>query len=160
MKALAVFSMFLFILTMSCGSGSGNPGDAVTAIFDALKAGDGESAVSYMSEGAIAEMDDQLETIKADPEESALQLAALGIEIDAAAIPDMTGKEFLEIMFSSPTITSMVQSAEVTIGEITIEGDTAKVDVTTTIMDRTETNTIEVIREDGQWKVTEFGMNF
>lgn len=160
MKSLAVFFVLLFALIMSCGgTSSSNPGDTVTEMFEALKAGNGERAVSYMSESALEEMNAQLEMIKLDPEASAIQLAAVGIEIDAADIPDMTVKDFAIAMFSSTMITAVMGSAEVSVGEVTIEGDVAKVDVTTTFMGETETNTIDVVMEDGQWKVTEFGFN-
>lgn len=160
MKTLAVFLVLLFALTMACGdSSSGNPGNAVTEMFDALKAGNGERAVSYMSESALEEMNEQLEFIKLDPETSAQQLTALGVEIDAADIPDMTARDFAVILTSSPMITSVMGAAEVSIGEVTINGDIAEVEVTTTIMGETETHTIDVVKEDGQWKVTEFGLN-
>jgi len=161
MKILAASSILLFALTIACGAagGAGSPGDAVTEMFDALKAGNGERAVSYMSASALVEMDEQLDMIKAAPEESARQLAAMGIEIDAESIPDMTAKDFAVAMFSSPMITSMMTAAEVTIGEVTIDGDVARVEVTTSFMDNTETNVIDVVKEDGQWKVTEFGIN-
>ncbi len=160
MKALAVFFMLLLALTMACGGSSGsNPGDAVTEMFDALKAGNGERAVSCMSESALEEMDAQLEMIKLDPESSAMQLAAVGIEIETADIPDMSVKDFAIVMFSSPMITSIMESTDVSVGEVTLEGDIAKVEVTTTFMGETETHTIDVVKEDGQWKVTEFGFN-
>ncbi len=160
MKTLAVFSVLLLALTIGCGGDSSStPGDAVTEMFDALKTGNGERAVSYMSESALAEMAGQLEMMKLDPEASAMQLSALGIVIDAADIPDMTVKDFAIAMFSSPMITSVMGSAEVSVGEVTIDGDVAKVDVTTTFMGDTETHTIDVVKEDGQWKVTEFGFN-
>lgn len=148
------------VLMASCGGGGGgNPGDAVTEMFDALKAGDGETAVSYMSASALEEMDAQLEMLKADPETSSQQLALIGIEIDAEDIPDMTARDFAVAMISSPMMKSVMETAEVSIGEVTIEDDVARVEVTTTVMGESETHTIDVVREDGQWKVTEFGMN-
>jgi hypothetical protein len=147
-------------LMASCGGGGGgNPGDAVTEMFDALKAGDGETAVSYMSASALEEMDAQLEMLKVDPEASSQQLALIGIEIDAEDIPDMTARDFAVAMISSPMMKSVMETAEVSIGEVTIEDDVARVEVTTTVMGESETHTIDVVREDGQWKVTEFGMN-
>ncbi|MCK5115028.1 MAG: DUF4878 domain-containing protein [Candidatus Aegiribacteria sp.] len=160
MKTTAVFFISLFALTMACGGGSSsNPGDAVNEMFAALKAGNGERVVSYMSESAIAGMEGQLEMVKLDPEASSAQMAALGIEIDAADIPDMTVKDFGIAVFSSQMMASVMSSGEVSIGEITIEGDSAKVEVTTTFPDRTETHVIDVVMEDGQWKVVEFGLN-
>lgn len=159
MKAVGVFSLLLLVLTMSCGGSSGNPGDAVTELFDALKAGNGERAVSYMSDEALAEVGAQLEMVKLDPEASAAQLAAAGIEIDAAGIPDMTVKEFAAAIYSSPMITTVMVSAELSIDEVATSGDSAKVEVTTTFMGETKTYTIDVIKIDGLWKVTQFRLN-
>jgi len=160
MKTTAVFFISLFALTMACGgSSTSSPGDAVTEMFAALKAGNGERVVSYMSESAIAGMEGQLEMVKLDPEASSAQMATLGIEIDAAIIPDMTVKDFAITVFSSQMMASVMSSGDVSIGEVTIEGDTAKVEVTTTFPDRAETHIIDVVMEDGQWKVTEFGLN-
>ena len=159
MKFLTVSVLSILVLAAACGGGSSNPGDAVTGMFGALNAGDGEKAVSYMSESALEEMDTQLEILKVDPELSAQQLSSVGIEIDAADIPDMTARELAVAMISSPMITSIIQSAEVSIGEVSIDGDLAQVEVTTTVMGESETHTIDVVMEDGQWKVTEFGFN-
>ena len=155
MKTLAVFSILLFALTMACGGGNaGSPGDAVTEMFDALKAGNGERAVAYMSESALSEMDSQLEMIKMAPEQSAQQLSVMGIEIDAADIPDMTTKDFMVALISSPVITSIMESTEVSIGEVTIDGNSARVEVKTVVLGgEPETNTIDVVKEDGKWKI-------
>lgn len=159
MRTFTLSSVILLAIFLACGGGGGNPGDAVTEMFDAIQAGDGERAVSFMSSSALEEMEIQLETIKLNPEMSAQQLSAMGIELDAEKIPDMTAKDFMVAMISSPFITGMMQSAEVTIGEVTIDGDAAKVEVTASIMGQTETNIIDVVLEDGKWKVTEFGMS-
>ena len=158
MKTLTLSSVILLAVFLACGGG-GNPGDAVTDMFDAIQAGNGERAVSFMSSSALEEMEIQLEYIKLDPEISAQQLSAMGIELDADKIPDMTAKDFMVAMISSPMITGMMQEAEITVGEVTIDGDIAKVEVTSSMMGQTETNIIDVVREDGKWKVTEFGMN-
>ena len=159
MKKSVLSSLILLALFLACGAGGGNPGDAVLEMFDAIQAGDGARAVSFMSSSAISEMDVQLDLIKENPELASTQLAAMGIVINAEDIPEMTAREFTAAMMSSPMISGMMQSAEVSIGEVTIEGDVAKVEVTTSFMDETETNTIDVVREDGSWKVTEFGIN-
>lgn len=144
----------------ACGGGTGDPGDAVLALFEALQAGDGAGVVARMSESALAGMEDELEALKADPEASATQLSLMGVRVDAAELPDLTAAEFAEALFSSPMITAIVASGEVTVGEIALEGDTATVEVTTAVRDRTETRVIEVVLEDGAWKVTGFGMSF
>lgn len=158
MKKLALSSVILLAVFLACG-GNENPGDAVTEMFEAIQAGNGERAVSFMSGSALEEMEIQLETIKLNPEMSAQQLSTMGIELDADEIPDMTAKDFMIAMISSPMIAGMMQSAEISVGEVTIDGDLARVEVTSSIMGQTETNIIDVVREDGKWKVTEFGMN-
>ncbi len=161
MKTIAAFFISLLALTIACGgsSSTSGPGDAVTEMFDALKAGNGERVVSYMSESALTGMEGQLEMVKLDPEAASAQMAALGIEIDAAAIPDMTVKDFAIAVFSSQMMASILGSGEVSIGEVTIDGDIARVEVTTTFGDETETHIIDVVMEGGQWKVAEFGLN-
>lgn len=157
MKTLTLSSVIMLAVFLACG-GNGNPGDAVIEMFEAIQAGNGERAVSFMSSSALDEMEIQLETIKLDPEMSAQQLSSMGIELDADEIPDMTAKDFMIAMISSPMITGMMQSAEITVGEVTIDGDIAQVEVTSSIMGQTETNIIDVVLEDGKWKVTEFDL--
>ena len=158
MKALTLSSVILLAVFLACGGG-GNPGDAVTEMFEAIQAGNGEKAVSYMASSALSEMDVQLDLIKENPEIAAAQLASMGIVLDAEDIPEMTARDFAAAMISSPMISGMMQAAEITVGEVTIDGDVAKVEVTSSMMGQTETNIIDVVREDGKWKVTEFGMN-
>ena len=143
MKTFTLSSVILLAVFLACGGG-GNPGDAVLNMFDAIQAGDGEKAVSFMSSSAMTEMDIQLDLIKANPELAATQLASMGIEITAEHIPEMTAQEFTAAMISSPMISGMMQSAEVSIGEVTIDGDIAQVEVTSSIMGQTETNIINV----------------
>ncbi len=157
MKTFTLSSVILLAVFLACG-GSGDPGDAVTEMFDAIQAGDGERAVSFMSSSALEEMEIQVEAIKLNPEMSAQQLSAMGIELDPDEIPDMTAKDFIVAMISSPMITGMMQAAEITVGEVTIDGDIAKVEVTSSMMGQTETNIIDVVLEDGKWKVTEFDL--
>ena len=157
MKTLAVFSILLLAATMAFATnGEGTPGDVVTEMYNAMIAGDGEIAVSCMTDNYIAEMAGILETFKSmAPEDAVQQFAAMGIEIDVEDIPDMTTRDFAVAMFSSPVSTSSFQSAEFTIGEVTIDGDVASVEVTSSTMGETETSTIDVVKEEGQWKVNE-----
>lgn len=159
MKTLTLSSIVLLAVFLACGESGGNPGDAVTEMFEAIQAGDGERAVSYMSSSALTEMNIQLDLVKENPEMAVAQLASMGIELNAEDIPEMTAGEFTAAMISSPMISGMMQSAEVSIGEVTIDGNIAKVEVTSSIMGQTETNIIDVVLEDGKWKVTKFGMS-
>ena len=156
MKTLYVIPAFL--LLVSCGGGAGNPGDAVLDMFAALQAGDGEKAVSYMSQSALEEMELTLDEIKAEPE-GAAYLSMIGIEVTQEELEAMDAREFTVLLIESPMISGIMASAEVEIGEVTIDGETAMVEVTTTAMGESETHTIPVVKEGGAWMVTEFGMN-
>lgn len=161
MQRIVLLTAAASFLAVSCGGGgetAATPADAVDEMFQAIAEGNGERAVSYMSSSAMAEMEEQFQMIQQDPEASAQQLRAVGIEIDAEEIPDMTARDFGVRMISSPMMETVMQEAEITVGEVTMDGDVAHVEVTTTIMGETETNTIDVVKEEGQWKVTEFGM--
>lgn len=158
MKFLVFLTTGSLLFAAACGGSGSGPGDAVLEMFAALQAGDGDLAVSFMSTSALEEMDSQLEMLKMDPEGSAAQLAMMGIQLDAADIPNMTAADFASTMVSAPMIHSIMETAEVSVANEVIDGDVATVDVTVSVMGETETNTIEVVKEDGAWKVTEFGM--
>jgi hypothetical protein len=156
MKFISALSALL--LLMACGDGAGDPGDAVLDMFVALQAGDGEKAVSYMSSSALEEMEATLDEIRAEPE-AAVYLSMMGIDLDASELEDLDARGFMVLLIESPMISGIMASVEVEIGEVSIDGETAMVEVTTTAMGETETNTIPVVLENGQWKVTEFEMN-
>lgn len=159
MKALLAALSAVLIASACGGSGLGGPGDAVTEVFDAIQAGDGAKVVSYLSTSALEQMQQQVDAIKADPETAVAQLTLMGIEISAEDIPDLTTTEFAEAVFSSPMISVIMADIEVTVGEVTIDGGSAMVEVITSMMGESKTDTIEVVMEDGAWKVTDLGMD-
>lgn len=142
----------LILLLSACGAEDG-PEDAVLGMLEALGNGDGERAVACMSSDALGEMGSLLETLKADPETASAQLALMGIRLDSGQIPTMTAAQFAEVVFSSPMFAGIMASAEVSVGEATIDGDHARVEVTTAIAGETDTRSIELIREDGTWSI-------
>jgi hypothetical protein len=146
---------------MACGAGAGDPADAVTNLFDAFRNGDGEKAVSYLSEDVIAEISEGLEELKADPVGAAQQLSSFGVEISAEELADMTPREFAARIMSSPMIAGMVGSAEVEVGEAVVDGDNATVTVTVRFMGDETIEDVPLTIEDGSWKVAgEFGFSF
>jgi hypothetical protein len=106
----------------------------------------------------MEQMEVTLDQIRSEPEAVAY-LSMLGIELTAEDLEGMSAPEFTARLVESPMISGIMSSAVVEIGEVTIEGDTAMVDVTTTVAGNSETHTIPVVMEGGSWKVTEFGMN-
>jgi hypothetical protein len=156
MKFIPVVSTIFLLL--ACGGGAGDPGDAVLDMFAALKAGDGEKAVTYLSSSALEAMEETLDEIRSEPEAVAY-LSMMGMNVNAAELEDMDAREFAVLLIESPMISGIMSSAVVEIGEVSIDGETAMVEVTTSVMDESETNTIPVVLENGKWKVTEFGLN-
>jgi hypothetical protein len=152
MKVLAA-TLSVILLASACGREDG-PGDAVLGMFEALRDGDGALVVGYMSSGALEELGNRLDTLKTDPETASAQLALMGIRIDAAEIPGMTAAQFAEILFSSPMITGITASGDVSVGEVTHHGDSATVEVTSTFTGEPSTHLVELVLEDGAWKVT------
>jgi hypothetical protein len=151
MKVLAACFSGVLLLS-ACGAEDG-PEDAVLGMLDALKDGDGARAVACMSPDALAEMGSLLETLKTDPEAASAQLALMGIRVDAAEWSEMTPAGFAEAVFSSPMFTGIMASVEVSLGEATIDGDHAMVEVTTTIGGETDTSSIELRLENGAWSI-------
>lgn len=111
-----------------------------------------------MSSSALEEMEATLDEIRAEPE-AAAYLSMMGIDLDTSELDDLDARGFMVLLIESPMISGTMASVEVEIGEVSIDGETAMVEVTTTAMGETETNTIPVVLENGHWKVTEFGMN-
>ena len=72
MKLVTALSLTVLFVLMACGGGA-LPEDSMTAFVEAVKAGDGATAASYISSHALSEMDVQLVAIKENPEMSITQ---------------------------------------------------------------------------------------
>ncbi len=81
----------------------------------------------------------------------------MGVEITAEEVADLTAGKAITIILSSEMIASeMPDFSAVEIGTATIDGETATVPVT---MDG-DTEDIELLLEDGAWKIGGDGMDF
>ena len=83
--------------------------------------------------------------MKLAPNEMAAEFTSGGIEITAEDIENMTIEEFVMVMLGS---------AEIEIGDATINGETAVVPVTI----EGETEQIQLVLENGRWVVVDDGV--
>jgi hypothetical protein len=142
--------------------GGPKPEDTVTGFFDAMKAGDGQKAVSYLSTSTIDEMSAGLEDLKADTTGFALGMmtSMLGVELTQEQLNTMDGAQFAAMLLGSDMIQQQMGTIEYTIGTVTVNGENATVSVTTTMNGQTTTDDVTLVREGGSWKLNmpEFGM--
>ncbi|MCK5786715.1 MAG: SUMF1/EgtB/PvdO family nonheme iron enzyme [Candidatus Sabulitectum sp.] len=120
------------------------PEEVVTFFMDMVFSSDGEDIISGLSEEELADFNAVLRVMKLAPDEMAAELSSGGIEITAEDIENMTIDEFVMVMLGS---------AEIEIGEATINGETALVPVTI----EGETEEIQLVLENGQWVVVDNG---
>ena len=156
MKKFAPALVAVFVLAIACGGG-GTPDQVVQKLFDGVQNGDGDAVVGCLSAEALAGIDEAIVEFKADPEGTAAMAVMMGIEITADEVSDLTAAKVITILLSSEMITAeMPDFSTIEIGAAVIDGETATVPVT---MDG-DTEDIELILEDGNWKIGGDGMSF
>jgi hypothetical protein len=149
------------VLMMLAACGASNPEDAVTGFFEAMKAGDGAKAVTYLSQSTIDEIGSGLEEIKADTTGmAAAMLPMMGINVTPEELQEMSAEDFVAALFSSQMMKDMLGTAEIEVVSSTVNGDAATVHVKMTMNGETDEEDLELVREGGAWKLNlpEFGM--
>ncbi len=156
MKKFALALAAVFVLAIACGGG-GTPDQVVNKLFDGVQNGDGDAVLSCLSSDAIAGINEFVDQLKEEPEETASMAVMFGVEITADEVADLDAAKVITILLSSEMITAeMPDFSTVEIGDAVIDGETATVPVTVD----GETDDIELILEDGNWKVGGEGMDF
>ena len=156
MKKFALALATVFVLAIACGGG-GTPEQVVQKLMDGVQSGDGEAVVSCLSAEVLEGIDEFLVEMQADPEGTAAMAVMMGIEITPDEVSDLDAAKVVTILLSSEMVTAeMPDFSAVEIGTATIDGDIATVPMT---MDG-ETEDLELILEDGSWKIGGEGMDF
>ena len=153
MKKFALALVAVFVLAMACGGET--PEQVIQKLIDGVQSCDGDVVVGCLSAEIITTIDMVIEGLKADPEGTAAMAATEGIEITAEEVTDLTAARVITIILSSET-SEMPDLSNVVIGEAVIDGQTATVPVT---MDG-DSHDIELILEDGKWKIGGDAMNY
>jgi methylmalonyl-CoA mutase cobalamin-binding subunit len=156
MKKFALALAAVFVFAIACGGG-GTPDQVVHKLFEGVQNGEGDVILSCLSSEAVVGIDEFVDELKADPEGTAAMAVMFGVEITADEVADLNAARVITILLSSEMITAeMPDFSSVEIGDAVIDGETATVPVT---LDG-ETNDIELILEDGNWKVGGEGLDF
>ena len=151
MKKYALALVAVFVLVMACGGGA-TPDQVVQKFLEAWNSGDGDGVVGCMSSEGLVDLDGFIEIMRASPDESAEQLASMGLEFTPEEVAELTVAQFLSGMLSSEEASSeMPDLSNVEIGETVIaeDGQTAVVHVTAD----GESEELELVLEDGNWKI-------
>lgn len=156
MKKFALALAAIFVLSIACGGGE-TPDQVINKLMDGVQSGDGDVIISCLSAEVITGINEGLEELKADAEGTASMAVMMGITITAEEVADLTPGKALSIMLSSEMVASqMPDFSTVVIGEAVVDGDVAMVPVT---LDG-DTEDMELVLEDGKWKIGGEGMDF
>ncbi len=156
MKKYILALVAVFVLAIACGGGE-TPDQVVTKLLNGVQNADGDAVVSCLSAEAVAGIDEMLVGIKADPEGTATMAAEVGIEITPEEITDLTAGKTVTLLLGSELVTAEIPDLSgIEVGTAVIDGETASVPVT---IDG-ESSDVQLILEDGSWKIAGEGMNF
>ncbi|WP_030155188.1 DUF4878 domain-containing protein [Glycomyces sp. NRRL B-16210] len=145
-SAVAGGAFALALALAACGGGNDSPEGAVEGFLDggaedlvnALLEGDVDGATSAAESHLCAE---DVDSVK----EAAEGFAGLSEEERDQAL-DMAGDDVL----------SGVKDLSYEIGEVNEDGDTATVEVSITVNDETTEQTVDLVKEDDEWKLCQF----
>jgi len=149
MKKNALVIVAVFTLVLGCG-GATTPDAVVRKAIDAVENGDGEALIGYLCADDIEDLNFQIEEMKVNSEESAAFLVMMGIDVSAEDVENMDGADLLTWMLQSDMMRAELPDfGNMEIGEPVIEGDEAVVPIVL----EGENEEIELVREDGEWKL-------
>jgi len=156
MKKYMLALVAVFVLAIACG-GAETPDQVVTKLLNGVLNADGDAVVSCLSAEAVAGIDEMLVEIKADPEGTAAMAVMMGIEVTPEEVADITAGKALTLLLGSELVTAEIPDlAGFEVGAAVIDGETASVPVTVD----GESNDVQLILEDGSWKIAGEGMDF
>lgn len=151
MKKSTLIFAAAFVLAMACG-GASTPDAVVRQAIDAVVRGDGEALVGYLCSESIEDLNGQVEQLKANPEESASFLVMMGIDVTAEEVENMDDSDMITWMLQSELMQAELPDfSTMEIGEPVIEDDEAVVPIVL----EGESEEIELILENGEWKLGE-----
>jgi len=148
----------LGLASIAFADGASDPGVAVIGLYDALAEGDGVTAVSLLSSGTIGELQIMIDAMRMTPDLAATELTGLGIDITEEELETITAEEFGGMFLSSPMISEIVSMIDISLGDIEITGDSALVEVVTSMMGESSSDYVNAVLEDDGWKVVEMGL--
>lgn len=150
------------LLFLAGCSGPGDPASSLGSFFEAVKAGHGDRAVAFLSSDALDSLEEgmNLAELKHNPDSAASALAAYGIALTPEELSGMTMEVLLAKLIESPLFISMMDESSIEIGEVSVAGSHAMVNATVVFLGDTTSGTVEMVLDDGNWKITGEGLRF
>lgn len=154
--------IIIVILLVSFGCGEVvdlEPVEVVEAFLSAQENRDARLLVSYLSDAKLNNMDGYVDEIKnGDPNQI---LGITGVELSELEIINLNAETFYILVFEAhwdmlERMNIDDSDAEYLIGEPSVTGDTALVEVTERYHNSDEINTWVIVREDNRWKIDSY----
>ncbi len=149
------------MLLLSC-SGSGDPALSLKSFFDAAKRGKGERAVSLLSRAALDSLEAGigLEMMRGNPGEASALLASYGVAVTPGEIDTIGASALLVRLVESPMFLRVMENSSIETGDVTLSGSRAAVQVELVFLNDTAAGDVQMVLEDGRWKIGGEGMCF
>ena len=154
--------LIIVILLVSFGCGEVadlQPVEVVEAFLAAQENRDAGLMVSYLSDAKLSNMGEYVDQIKNGDPNRILDIT--GIEISESEIRNLNAETLYILTFEAhwdmmERMNLGSSGPEYLVGESTITGDTALVDVTERYYNSDEVNIWEIVREDDRWKIDSY----
>ncbi len=142
-----------------------DPAGVLQALYEALKAGDGQTVLMFISSEALDNVDMMLEALNdeldRDTESTMARLASAGYSVTADEVESWDPEDYLAAAVAVPRMKSRYVIYDMVIGEYTVDNDEVEVPLIFTTSAGAEFPFVsELVLEDGFWKVSTFmGLN-
>ena len=134
-------------------SSATDPGEIVPAFKDSIMQGNIPAAIDMISEDAILMVDSVLTN---DREQINRVLLYFGLQLEISEMEEMDGKQLLTEILSSPAVSGAILLFGISPGEPMLHGERTFVPVAYGLFGNRETMHLELVTEDGIWKIHDF----
>ena len=146
--------MFLcFITVLVFFSSFSDSTEIVPAFRDSILQGNASAAVDMISEDAILMVDSVLSH---DPQQISRILLYFGLQIEIWEMEEMGGKQLLTEILSSPAVSGAILLFGISSGEPMRYNERVFVPVGYGLFGERNTLYLEIVSEDGFWKINDF----
>ncbi len=127
--------------------------EIVPAFRDSILQENATAAVEMISEDAILMVDSVLGS---DPEQVSRVLLYFGLEIEISEMEEMDGRQLMTEILSSPTVSGAILLFGISAGEPMMHDERTFVPVSYGLFGNRETVHLELVSDEGIWKINDF----
>ncbi len=98
--------------------------------------------------------------MRGNPEEASALLASYGIGMNAGEIDTIGTAPLMVRLVESPLFARIMEDAFLETGDVTVSGSLATIEVELVFLGDTITGDVQMVLEDGKWKVGGEGVRF